>query len=188
MATALLLIDLQNDYFAGGKLPLTGILEASANAARLLEQFRNAGQPLVHVRHVFESAAAPFFQPNTPGAETHASVTPLSGETVITKHAVNSFQQTALKSILDRWKVDSLVICGAMSQMCVEGTTRAAADLGYKCQVIHDACATCDQKFAGRTIPAADVHGTAMSALGFAYAEVLSLADWRRGQDKGAQS
>jgi nicotinamidase-related amidase len=73
-----------------------------------------------------------------------------------------------------------------MSQMCVEGTTRAAADLGYRCQVIHDACATRDQEFGGRRISAADVHGTAMSALGFAYANVLSLAEWRKASTMAA--
>ena len=182
MATALLLIDLQNDYFPGGQLPLTGIEGASGAAAELLDRFRNDRLPLVHVRHVFASPAAPFFRPETPGIEIHPSVAPVDGETVITKQNVNAFQQTNLKAMLDEMGADSLVICGAMSHMCVEGTTRAASDLGYRCQVVHDACATCDQTFEGRKIPAADVHGTAMSALGFAYADVISLAQWRLGK------
>jgi nicotinamidase-related amidase len=180
MTTALLLIDLQNDYFAGGALPLSGIDPASRAAAELLRRFRATRQPLVHVRHIFARPEAPFFRRATSAIEIHPSVAPLEGESIVTKHAVNSFHQTDLKAILDRQNVDSLVICGAMSHMCVEGTTRAAADFGYRCQVIHDACATCDQKFAERTIPAADVHGTAMAALGFAYAQVLSLDEWRR--------
>jgi nicotinamidase-related amidase len=161
-------------------MPLANVEAASRTAAELLERFRQRQQPLVHVRHIFPSPQAPFFRPDTPGSEIHASVAPAVGEAVVIKHHVNSFQQTDLKSILDGLGIDSLVICGAMSHMCVEGTTRAAADLGYRCQVVHDACATCDLSFAGRTIPAADVHGTAMAALGFAYAEVLSHAEWRR--------
>lgn len=180
MPTALLLIDLQQDYFPGGAMQLAGTDEASANAAQLLAQFREAGDPVIHVKHVFESDEAPFFRPNTPGIAIHPSVEPTESETVITKHQVNSFQQTDLKKQLDAAGVDSLVICGAMSHMCVEGTTRAAADLGYKCQVIHDACATCDQDFNGVKIPAAEVHGTAMATLGFAYADVKSLAEWQR--------
>lgn len=180
MTQALLLIDLQNDYFPGGNLPLSGIDAASRAAAELLDRFRTERRPLVHVRHVFANPQAPFFRPDTSGIEIHASVVPVPGERVITKQQVNSFQHTDLKTVLDELAVDSLLICGAMSHMCVEGTTRAAADLGYRCQVVHDACATCDQTFGGRTIPAADVHGTAMAALGFAYAEVLPLADWRR--------
>lgn len=180
MTQALLLIDLQNDYYSGGLWPLEGIDSASRAAAEILNRFRNERQPVVHVRHVFPSPQAPFFRPDTAGVEIHSSVAPVPGERVVTKNYVNSFQHTELKSILDELAIESLVICGAMSHMCVEGTTRAAVDFGYRCQVIHDACATRDQTFGGRTIAAADVHGTAMAALGFAYAEVLSLADWRR--------
>lgn len=176
---ALLLIDLQNDYFSGGDMELAGIDMASANAAELLDRFREARQPLVHVRHVFPSDSAPFFRPGTSGAEIHTSVKPADGETVITKNNVNSFQQTDLKTLLDAMGVKELVIVGAMSHMCVEGTARAASDLGYKCQVIHDACATREQQFGSRTISAEDVHGAAMSTLGFAYAEIVSLKDWQ---------
>jgi nicotinamidase-related amidase len=188
MAQALLLIDLQNDYFPGGRFELVGIDAVSQAAAKLLDRFRSQRLPLVHVRHIFADPAAPFFAPNTPGIEIHAAVAPVAGETIITKQFVNSFQQTDLKATLDAQGVDSLLICGAMSQMCVEGTTRAAADLGYRCQVIHDACATRDQEFGGRRISAADVHGTAMSALGFAYANVLSLAEWRKASTTAART
>ena len=177
---ALLLIDIQNDYFPGGDMELAGIDAASRNAAELLGRFREQGQPLVHVRHVFPSPAAPFFRPDSPGADIHASVAPADDETVITKNHVNAFNQTDLKTLLEAMGVKDLVIVGAMSHMCIEGTTRAAADLGYRCQVIHDACATREQEFNGRKISAEDVHGAAMSALGFAYAEVLSLDEWRR--------
>jgi nicotinamidase-related amidase len=177
---ALLLIDIQNDYFPGGDMELAGIDRASGRAAELLDRFRQARQPLIHVRHVFQSDSAPFFRPNTAGAEIHPSVAPSGDETVITKNYVNAFQQTDLKTLLDAMGIKDLVIAGAMSHMCIEGTTRAAADLGYQCTVIHDACATRDQEFDGRKIAAEDVHGAAMSTLGFAYAKVLSLSDWRR--------
>lgn len=176
---ALLLIDIQNDYFPGARYSLERIDEASRKSASLLDHFRTKGQPLVHIRHEFAGPDAPFFQPGSPGSQIHASVAPQSNEIVVTKNFVNSFAQTDLKSILDKLAVDSLVICGAMSHMCVEGTTRAAADLGYQCQVIHDACATRDQQFGERLIRAADVHGTAMATLGFAFAEVLSFDEWR---------
>jgi nicotinamidase-related amidase len=179
MPPALLLIDIQNDYFPGGDMPLAGIDRASANAADLLARFRDEGRPLIHVRHEFDSPAAPFFRPGAPGADIHTSVAPAAGEPVITKHAVNAFHNTDLHQRLEALGVKDLVIVGAMSHMCIEGTTRAAADLGYRCQVIHDACATCDQQWGGRTIKAEDVHGAAMSALAFAYAKVLALKDWK---------
>jgi nicotinamidase-related amidase len=179
MTQALLLIDVQNDYFPGGAHTLAGIEAASANAGELLARFRDAGLPLIHVRHEFPTSDAPFFRPGTPGAEIHPSVAPAAGETVITKHAVNAFHCTDLKQRLDALGIDQLVIAGAMSHMCIEGATRAAADLGYKCGVIHDACATRDQEFAGRIVPAADVHAASMSALGFAYADVTALKDFQ---------
>jgi nicotinamidase-related amidase len=160
-------------------MELVGIDRASANAAALLNRFRDAGLPLIHVRHEFESQQAPFFRPGSLGANIHESVAPVAGETVITKHAVNAFHNTELKPKLDALDMKDLIIVGAMSHMCIEGTTRAAADLGYRCQVIHDACATRDQEFNGRKIKAEDVHGAAMSALAFAYAQVLPLKDWK---------
>ena len=184
MPQALLLIDIQNDYFPGGDMELAGIDAASHNAAAILDRFRDLKLPLIHVRHEFQSADAPFFRPGAPGAEIHKSVAPLAAETVVTKNAVNSFQGTDLKQKLDALGVKDLVIVGAMSHMCIEGTTRAAADLGYRCQVIHDACATREQEWAGRTISAADVHGAAMSSLAFAYAKVLPLKEWKPEHQK----
>lgn len=175
---ALLVIDLQNDYFPGGDYELARIGDASAAAAQLLDRFRQAGSPVFHVRHEFPSENAPFFRPGSPGAAIHESVAPLASEPVITKQLVNSFAQTNLKEQLDAIGIKNLVIVGAMSHMCIEAATRAAADFGYGVEVIHDACATRDQEFNGRLVAAADVHAASMAALGFAYAKVLALKDW----------
>ena len=75
--------------------------------------------------------------------------------------------------------VEQVVICGAMSHMCIDATTRAAADLGYSCIVVHDACATKDLEFVGIKILAAEVHGSFMAALASAYANVLSFNEFR---------
>jgi nicotinamidase-related amidase len=147
---ALVLIDVQNDYFADGKWPLAGMDLATDNAAKLLTAARAAGDLVVHVRHEFPSADAPFFVPGSEGARIHPKVRSLDHEPVVLKHHVNSFRETDLKAILDRHGIDELVICGAMSHMCVDAGTRAASDLGYRCVVVHDACATRDQEFNGK--------------------------------------
>jgi nicotinamidase-related amidase len=175
---ALILIDVQNDYFPGGKWPLSGIELAAGNAARLLETARAAGDLVVHVRHEFPTADAPFFQPGSDGAQIHPQVQARSGEPVVLKHNVNAFKDTNLKEILDQHGVEEVVICGAMSHMCVDAGTRAASDLGYKCVVVHDACATRDQEFGNKVIPAADVHAAFMAALGFAYARLVSAEEY----------
>ena len=71
-----------------------------------------------------------------------------------------------------------VVICGAMSHMCIDASTRAAADLGFECVVIHDACTTRDLEFAGKTIYATEVHGAFMAALAAAYARVTALSEF----------
>ena len=171
---ALLVIDLQNDYFSDGRWPLAGIEEAAANAARLIAAARSVGDLVVHVRHEFPTPDAPFFAPGSDGARTHPSVQPIGGEVQVLKNHVNAFQDTELKEVLADGRVDSLVVCGAMSHMCIDAATRAAADLGYRVTVAEDACATRDLEFGSTTVPAQQVHAAFMSALGFAYADVVT--------------
>ena len=175
---ALFLIDIQNDYFPGGKWTLAGIDAAADNAARVLAAARAAGDLVVHVRHEFRAADAPFFTPGTDGAKIHPKVKKLEGEPVVLKHQVNAFRETDLKAILDRHGVEEVVICGAMSHMCVDAGTRAASDLGYRCVVVHDACATRDQEFEGAVVPAAQVHAAFMAALKFGYAKAVSTEEY----------
>lgn len=171
--TALILIDIQNDYFAGGRWPVAEMDAVAANAARLLARFREAGLPVVHVRHEMLSESAPFFVAGTPGAEIHPSVAPVAGEPVIVKHKANSFRDTALKETLDAAGVTAVVICGAMSQMCIDAGARAAADFGYSVTVAADACGAKEQVFDGRTVAAADVHAAIMAPLAMSYARVV---------------
>ena len=178
---ALVLIDVQNDYFPGGKWPLSGIEAAADNAARVLAAARSAGDLVVHVRHEFPTAEAPFFAPGSDGAKIHPKVRGLDGEAIVLKHHVNAFRETDLKAILDRHGVDEVVICGAMSHMCVDAGARAASDLGYRCVVVHDACATRDQEFEGKVVPAADVHAAVMAALQFGYARLVSTDEYLAG-------
>ena len=106
----------------------------------------------------------------------HESVAPEPGEPVVVKHFPNSFRESRLLDELERAGAEGLTICGAMSHMCIDATTRAAADLGFNCLVAHDACATRDVEFEGKQVAAGDVHAAYMSALGFAYAKVMSTA------------
>ncbi|NIB40564.1 cysteine hydrolase [Pseudomaricurvus alkylphenolicus] len=174
--TALLLIDLQNDYipsWEGALWPLSAGDKAASQAAVLLAAFRDKRLPVVHVRHENPMEEAPFFKPNSEGAQIHASLAPQGNEPVVVKQQANSFRDTELKQILDREGVESLVIVGAMSNMCVDAVTRAAADLGYACSVAHDACAAMPLEFGGVAVDAEKVHAAFMGALAFGYARVL---------------
>src|SRR5262245_59546909 len=181
---ALVLIAIQNDYFPAGKWTLAGIETAADNAARVLAAARAAGDLVIHVRHEFASADAPFFAPGSEGAKIHPKVQTREGEPVVLKHHVNSFRETDLKAILDRHGVEEVVICGAMSHMCVDAGVRAAGDLGYQCVVVHDACATRDQEFEGAVVPASQVHAAFMAALRFGYAKLVSTEEYLAGKAK----
>lgn len=177
MSTCLILVDLQNDYFPGGKMELVGIEAAAANARLLLDRFRQAQRPVIHVQHISAYPGATFFLPESAGAGINSAVTPEVSETVVVKHFPNSFRDTGLLKVLQDAGTESLVICGAMSHMCIDATTRAAFDLGFTCTVAEDACATKDLVFKGEVVKAADVHASFMAALSFPYARVIRTTD-----------
>ncbi|WP_334598410.1 cysteine hydrolase family protein [Pseudomonas alvandae] len=184
---ALIVVDIQNDYFPQGKWPLVGVEAAAENAAKMIEAFRQATNPVVHIRHEFTSDEAPFFTPGSEGAQLHTKVLNRADEPVVLKHFVNSFRETELQAILDQQGVEQVVVVGSMSHMCIDGIARAAADLGYGVTVIHDACATRDLEFNGVVVPAAQVHAAFMSALGFAYANVVSTEQFLSDSQAQAQ-
>ncbi|NKQ11050.1 cysteine hydrolase family protein [Pseudomonas sp. SST3] len=175
---ALVVIDLQNEYLPTGKLPLSGIEAAVANAAKVIADARAKNTPVIHVRHEFAHDEMPVFVPGSEGVQIQAAVAPQAGEPVVVKNYPNSFRDTNLKQLLDEQGVGELVVVGAMSHMCVDAGVRAAADMGYPVTVIHDACATLDLEFGGVQVPAAQVHAVMMAALGFAYASLTSTEEY----------
>lgn len=177
MKTALVLIDIQNDYFPGGKMELEGSVEASQHAQRLLAFFRDQHLPLVHIQHIATKPTATFFQPNTDGVKHHANVLPTAGEVVFQKHFPNSFRDTPLLDHLRREQIERVVIAGMMTHMCVDATTRAAFDFGLHCLIAQDACATRALTQDGKTIPAEHVHRAFLAALHGTYGKVMKTAE-----------
>jgi nicotinamidase-related amidase len=177
MARGLLIVDIQRDYFPGGAHPLVEPEAAAAAAQRVLEAFRSAGEPVVHVQHVWDSPDATFMRPGTDGVEIHPAVAPADGEPVIEKAAPNSFVGTGLEDELRSRGIDELVVAGMMSSMCVDATVRAAVDLGFDATVVHDGCAAPDLAFGEIEVPGAAVHAAFMAALSDGYATVVSAKD-----------
>jgi nicotinamidase-related amidase len=170
---ALLIIDIQNDYFPGGKMELEGADAAAARASSVLKKFRSEKMPVIHVRHLSNRPGATFFLPDTSGAEIHESVKPHAGEAVVEKNFPNSFRGTALEEKLKAAGVKELVVAGMMTHMCVDASVRHAADLGYRITLVGDACATRAQTFGGETVPARQVHAAFLAALNGFYAKVI---------------
>ena len=173
MKSALLMVDIQNDYFPGGRMELVEPLEAARHAYQLLQCFREHGQYHVHIQHVSTRPGATFFLPGDRGADIHESVAHFEGEPLVLKHYPNAFRETNLLDLLRGQKVERLVISGMMTHMCVDATARAAADWGYQIMVAEDACATRDLTYGDTTIPAQHVHKAFMAAL-TSYGHVLT--------------
>ena len=172
-----MIIDIQNDYFSGGRSELVGADAAAARAAEVIAGFRDRGERVVHLQHVWDAPDAEFFAPGTPGVEINPAVAPVGDEPVVQKAFPNGFQHTDLEQRLRGADADQLVLCGMMTSMCVDATVRAAVDLGFECTVVYDACATTDLRFDGRAVAATDVHAAFLAALGDGYAALTSASD-----------
>nr|WP_315027997.1 cysteine hydrolase family protein [uncultured Chryseobacterium sp.] len=178
--TALLIIDVQNDYFPGGKMELKGAEKAGRNAQQILEYFRKNNLPVIHIMHISTNDGATFFLPNTFGAEINSFVSPQKAEKVIIKHFPNSFRETDLLEYLQSKNINNLVIAGMMTDVCIESTTRAAFDFGFKNTIVGNATATRDRELKGEIVYAEDVQKSflaGISALGDLYAHVVSTDD-----------
>ncbi|MFT4961703.1 MAG: nicotinamidase-related amidase [Paracoccaceae bacterium] len=149
----------------------------ATNAARLLNHARAQGDMVVHVRHQMPSADAPFFRPGTTGAEINASVAPIGDEPVIVKARPNSFAGTDLFERLQKADIQSVDICGAMSQMYIDAATRAAVDFGIQVSVAKDACGAKEMTFGIISLTAEQVHAAFMAPLAMSYAQVVSTEE-----------
>lgn len=165
MKTALLVIDIQNDYFPGGKFPLVNPEEAAKKAYQLLQCFREHSGRHIHIQHISLKPDATFFIKGDSGSDIHDLVAHFEGEPIVYKHYPNAFRETKLLEMLKEWEIERVVITGMMTHMCVDATARAAGDLGFQVVIAEDACATRDLQYGETTIPAELVHKAFLAAL-----------------------
>lgn len=156
---ALVVIDVQNDYFPGGAFPLWNIEATLASVEKAIRAAQAKGIPVVQVQHVADASkgSSPLFNPDTEGVKTHARVLAAAPEApVVTKQYADSFEGTTLHETLQRLGADELILCGAMTQNCVTHTALSRrADDYRKVTVLADACTTVDEM----------VHGFALHGL-----------------------
>src|SRR5687767_10272641 len=172
LKTALLVIDIQNDYFPGGKHPLVNPLEAAQQAYMILQCLREQGGYHVHIQQVYKKPDARFFISGDRGTDIHDSVAHFEGEPIVYKHEKNAFLNTNLLELLKSWEIERVVIAGMATHMCVDATARAAYDLGFQVIIVEDACATRDLTFGDTVIPADMVQKSFLAALK-AYGKVM---------------
>lgn len=178
MKLGLILVDIQNDYFKGGKCELVNPEQAAIQANRILSFFRERGWPIFHVHHISIKPSSVFFIPDTEGADFYIDSYPQAGEEIIIKHKPDSFLDTNLKEKLEEKCVDALVICGMMTHMCIDTTVRSASNYRYPVTLIEDACATRDLKWGGITVSAEQVQCAYMAALDGTFARIQKADAW----------
>ncbi|WP_353120584.1 cysteine hydrolase family protein [Nitratidesulfovibrio sp.] len=175
--TALVLVDIQRDYFPGGRMALPDADSAGRRAVEILARCRAASMPIIHIRHESIRPGSTFFLPGTEGADIHPLVAPLPGEAVLTKHFPNSFRDTELLDRLRAIGATDLIVVGMMTHMCIDTTVRAAFDLGFRCRVAGDATASPALAYGGTQVDANTVRATFLAALNGVFADVTDAAD-----------
>ncbi len=148
MGKALVVIDVQNDYFPGGKFPLWNTGETLAATVTAVQRAREKGIPVILVQHVADSSRgiAPFFNAGTEGVELHPAIRQAAADApVVVKAFADSFHQTCLEEVLARLGVTELLLCGMMTQNCVTHTAISRSAEKYAVTVLTDCCTTVDQ-------------------------------------------
>ena len=172
MKEALIIIDVQNDYFPGGSCELYRPLEAEKKIKELIDDSRASGRKIIYIQHI-NPPADYFFIEGTDGVKISDRIKPAEEDKIIIKHYPNSFLETDLNEYLKSIGVEELIICGMMTHMCVDTTVRAAMDYGYSVKVVGDACATMDLAINGETVPADMVQKAYLAALDGVFATII---------------
>jgi len=147
MKKALLLIDLQNDYFPGGKFPLWNTDVTLSNIEQAINAAKAKNVPIIHIQHIAnpDMGIAPFFNKGSEGAKIHSRILEAAPDApIVIKEFADSFEKTNLEEVLKGLGVDELLVCGMMTQNCVTHTAISKSAEKYKVSILPDCCTTVD--------------------------------------------
>ena len=141
---ALVVIDIQRDYFEGGKFVLFNTAPVLENILAAIKHAQAQQIPVILVQHVAQGPA-PFFNADTSGVEIHPDILTLAADApIVIKAFSDSFEKTELQALLAAQSIDELLICGMMTQNCVTHTAISKAAEQYKVSILADCCTTSD--------------------------------------------
>ncbi|WP_194726205.1 cysteine hydrolase family protein [Noviherbaspirillum malthae] len=175
--TALIVIDFQQEYFEGGKLPIPDGRSALDKARELVAFADRSGIRVFHVQHVGASGG-PLFAADGASSAFHQDILPQPHHEQVRKTTASSFASTDLHARLQGQGIKTLIICGLMTHMCVSTTARDARPLGYQVIVAADASATRDiDAWDGGVVGHAELHRAALTEISDSFGEILRTAD-----------
>jgi nicotinamidase-related amidase len=177
MKRALLVIDVQNEYFTG-KLPVSYPPDTLPRILAAMDAATAKNVPVVVIQHSSPQPNAPTFRKGSPEWELHPEITARPHDALIEKNLPGSFTGTNLEEWLKENGVDTLVIAGYMTQMCCDTTARQALHLGYSVEFLADATGTLDIKNAAGSVTAEELHRAILVTQQMRFSKVMSTDDW----------
>ena len=178
MKRALLVIDVQNEYFPGGQLPITSPHPHFANILRAMDSASASGTPVVVIQHTFARPDAPYFRRDTPGWALHPEVAARPRDLWIEKNLPGSFTGTDLEAWLRSRDIDKVAVAGYMTHMCCDTTARQAAHLGLSVEFLGDATGTLAVENSAGSASAEEMHRSILCAQQMMISEVLNTDPW----------
>jgi nicotinamidase-related amidase len=173
---ALLVIDVQNEYFSG-RLPVTYPADSFANILATMDAAHRAGMPVAVIRHGSPVADSPVFRKGSHEWELHAEIAARPHDILIDKEWPDSFHGTGLRGWLTDDGADSVAIVGYMTHQCCQVTAWRAWHLGYGVEFLADATGTLDRPGLAGPVAAEDLHRAILATMG-RFADVTNTADW----------
>lgn len=177
MKEALLVIDVQNEYFTG-KLPVTYPVESLENILRAMDWAHDGRVPVAVIQHTNMAPEAVTFRKGTPGWELHDEIKRRHADLIIEKTLPGSFTGTKLHEWLSEHAISSVTIAGYMTHMCCDTTAREAFHRNYAVTFLSDATGTLLVSNRAGTISAADLHLAVLVTQQQRFARVLTTSEW----------
>jgi nicotinamidase-related amidase len=184
---ALIVIDVQNEYFDGA-LPISDPPPQTSleNIARAMDAATAAGFPVIVVQHGDDDPGSPIFRKGTHAWSLRPEIEQRTRDHLVEKSFPGAFTGTPLESILESAAVGTVTIVGYMTHMCVDTTSRQAAHRGYGVEILNDATGTLSLENSGGVASGEELHRATLVAQGQFFAEVTSTDQWLRTLEKEA--
>jgi nicotinamidase-related amidase len=177
MKRAILVIDVQNEYF-NGKLPVTYPEDSFVNILKIVDAANLHGIPVIIIRHGNKQSSASLFVENSKGWQIHDKLLQKRYLKIIDKSLPGSFTNTELEAVLKTLGIETVVICGYMTQMCCDTTARQAFHIGYNVEFLSDATGTLAVlNYAGQ-ISAQALHEAILVTQAMRFSKVISTSEW----------